>query len=374
MTGRERILAALSPAGTAETPAVICYPGIFERDHLGELTGLPWWHLHAAEPAMHAAIQAEIVRATALDWFEVRAGASREEQAAVSLVEEAGAIIQRDARTGARRRLDPPVVSGTLSTVQADAPEIADVEAFLTTHVPTPTPFTGIEDGRGDYPALLRAALSEHCPLAWAGTPQWLLAGTMGYAEWFAWLAHDPVPLERACARLLEAGIAGVRASAALGARVIWIEDCMTDQIGPERFRRYHLPFLRAFTDAIRAEGLSSIHYFCGNPWPYFDQLLDTGADALGLEESKKTFRIDIDDVVDRVAGRMAVLGNLDAIAVLEHGSDAALQAEVTRQLAAGRRNGGRFLMSTGSPVTPGTPAARVRAYGAMVRRLAGGV
>jgi uroporphyrinogen-III decarboxylase len=65
------------------------------------------------------------------------------------------------------------------------------------------------------------------------------------------------------------------------------------------------------------------------------------------------------------------LVGNLDAIHLLEHGSDDDLRREVTRQLAAGRRNAGRFLFGIGSPITPGTPASRVRALADLVHELA---
>ena len=71
-----------------------------------------------------------------------------------------------------------------------------------------------------------------------------------------------------------------------------------------------------------------------------------------------------------RATGRCAVFGNLDAVGVLQDGTDAALRAEVARQLEAGRRAEGRFVMSLGSPVTPGTPVARVRQYCDLVREL----
>ncbi len=67
--------------------------------------------------------------------------------------------------------------------------------------------------------------------------------------------------------------------------------------------------------------------------------------------------------VVERVGGRCAVLGNLDAIGVLEQGSEAEVRAEIARQIRAGRRNKSRFIASVGSPVTPGTPPERVRLY-----------
>ena len=98
--------------------------------------------------------------------------------------------------------------------------------------------------------------------------------------------------------------------------------------------------------------------------------ILSLGADALSLEESKKNFAIDIEDVVERVQGRCTVLGNLDAVDVLQNGSEEELQAEIARQIAAGRRNGSRFIMSLGSPVTPGTPVERVRSYCDLVHEL----
>ena len=120
-----------------------------------------------------------------------------------------------------------------------------------------------------------------------------------------------------------------IRQAAAHGARGIWIEECFTDMVGPAAFERLNVPFVRALVDEIRANGMKSIYYFCGNPHGKWEMLLEPGADALSLEESKKGWEIDIDDVVRRVDGRCAVLGNLDAIDLLENGSDAALRAEV---------------------------------------------
>jgi uroporphyrinogen-III decarboxylase len=72
-------------------------------------------------------------------------------------------------------------------------------------------------------------------------------------------------------------------------------------------------------------------------------------------------------DIAEYVNGRQALLGNLDAIGVLQNGSDSHLRTEIVRQIAAGRRNGSRFIMNLGSPVTPATPVARVRQYCALV-------
>jgi uroporphyrinogen-III decarboxylase len=144
----------------------------------------------------------------------------------------------------------------------------------------------------------------------------------------------------------------------------------MTDMVSLDHFEQFNLQYLCRVTSEIRRLGMHSIHYFCGDPLGKWEALLASGADALALEESKKRFSIDIDDIVDRVAGRMAVLGNLDAIGILEQGSEKVLRAEIARQVAAGRRNGSRFVMSIGSPVTPQTPVSRVRHYCDLVHEL----
>ena len=144
----------------------------------------------------------------------------------------------------------------------------------------------------------------------------------------------------------------------------------MTDMVSPQHFARCHLPYLKRIVEEVRAQGLYSVYYYCGDPTGKLDLLIDSGADALSLEESKKGFEIDIEEVVRVVDGRMAVLGNLDAINLLEHCSDEELRTEVARQIAAGRANGGRFIMSIGSPVTPGTSIDRVRRYTDLVHEL----
>ena len=108
---------------------------------------------------------------------------------------------------------------------------------------------------------------------------------------------------------------------------------------------------------------MHAIYYYCGNPWDRMAHLLSVGADALSLEEGKKGFQIDVEDVVKAAGGRCVVFGNVDAIGLIEHGSDEELRHEIRRQIAAGRRNGSRFVLSIGSPVTPRTPVARVRRY-----------
>ena len=78
---------------------------------------------------------------------------------------------------------------------------------------------------------------------------------------------------------------------------------------------------------------MKSIYYYCGDPTGKWDHILSVGADALALEESKKAFTIDIEDVVERVQGRCTLLGNLDAVGILQNGSEKQLRTEISRQI-----------------------------------------
>ena len=178
-------------------------------------------------------------------------------------------------------------------------------------------------------------------------------------------VALRPDLVERACERFLLRALHSVRISAAVGARGIWLEDCLTDMISPTAFESLHVPCVRRLVEEIRALGMQSIYYYCGDPRDRWDLLFAVGADALSLEEGKKGFTVDIEEVVDRAAGRCAIFGNVDAIGILENATDAELERELRRQRAPGR-----FVMSLGSPVTPGTPVERVRRYCELTRDL----
>ena len=374
MNGLERVLAALSPAGTGETPAVVCYPGILERDHYFDICSLPWWTVYDPDPRVQARSIIEQSQATDFDWFGFGPGASKQEQEAISVVVEGERAFRVDRRAGQRTELFPPVPGGTLSVRQENYPVIDDLNAFLEERVQCVEPFTGLQPGQEDLPNLVMPAYGQsHFAYYSIGGAQWAISSVMGYEQYLELLATDPAPIYAAAQRYLYNSVQRVKAAAAAGCHGIWIEDCMMDMIGPERYAKYNLPLIQELVQAIRAAGMHSIHYHCGDPWPVMDLLLETGADALSLEESKKTFTIDIADVVARVRGRMAVLGNMDAIGVLEQGTLEDVRREVARQLEAGRRNGGRFIMSVGSPVTPGTPVQRMRDYAAIVRELSAG-
>jgi hypothetical protein len=367
MNGREKMLAAFAPEGTPEIPAVICYEDIFIRDHWAQLSSRPWWARLVPDIATQSAWRREVEEVIGQDWFLLPEGASYAERANVAIVTRGDAAYRLDRRTGAQQRLAPPQVSGwsgrDVASVHPDQlPQTPDeVDAWI---IDPHTGDYGLTDGRADLAQhILGDWGATRFPLGYVAGPLWTCYYMWGFEGMMLHLVDKPALVHYAVQRFAEYSIGQIRTAARLGALGLWIEDCMTDMISPQHYRTFNLPYLRQMTDEIRAAGMRGIHYFCGNPAGKWNLLLDTGADALALEESKKGFAIDVADVVERVDGRMVVLGNLDSMRILERAGDDALRAEIARQIDAGRRNRSRFIMSLGSPVTPDTPASRVRRY-----------
>lgn len=370
MTGRGKVEAALSEHGTPEIPAVINYHGIFLRDHWEQVTDQPWWALSDPDPERQFAVYRDLITALDEDWFVLPTGSTRKARKRWIIEERPDGVYQVDRRTGQTIRLERPRIGGWPGpggSVHIEPKEPITSREQIEQYVPLSeeldnrAPFA---DGRADLTVKLLETFGDQVfPFTHVSSALWGCYHIWGFEGMMMAMLETPDLFAYACDRFTEQACRRVRTVASLGSAGIWIEECMTDMVSPDHFARFNFPYLRRLVEEIRAQGMHSIYYYCGDPEGKWDLLLSSGADALSLEESKKGFAIDIEDVARRVGRRIALLGNLDAIHLLKWGSEEELRTEIARQIAAGRVNGGRFIMSLGSPVTPGTSVARVRRY-----------
>lgn len=376
MTGRERIEAAFSDAGTTETAAVICYEGVYIRDRWDEITGLPWWYQFAPDIERQMEFRTRAVQSLGQDWFNLPLclpGAERNKRT----IEERPDGVFLAYEDGRRDRLERPPVGGThiARPSQDDDRSRPNLPQEVDREVPLPDeiPEDAARDGRSDLAdALLDRFGRTHFPIHHVHSPLWETNRLWGFEGMLTRTATEPDLVEYACGRLLELALHKVRQCAEIGVAGIWIEECFTDMLSPDSFRRLNVPFMKRLVDGIRSCGMKSIYYFSGNPGGRWEHILSVGADALALEESKKGFQVDVSEVAGMTNGGCVLLGNLDAVGVLQEASSAGLEKEVSRQIDAGKANGRRFIMSTGSPVTPATPVQRVREYCDLVHRIGG--
>ncbi|MHB1357731.1 MAG: uroporphyrinogen decarboxylase family protein [Anaerolineae bacterium] len=375
-TGRERLQAALSPDGTAEIPAVICYEGIFYRDHWKRITSYPWWYAMDTDLDRQVLWHRDAMTSIGQDWFYLPTTARREDREHVRIVVRPDGVYRCDTRNHHEEKLEEPPVGGELIYVPAPG-TLIETREELERLIRIPPDYEASlmqKDGRKDLAdRLLAGAGVELCPIVHVSSPLWSCAMIWGFEGLMLMLVDHPALVKYACERFAVLCERRVAEAALLGAEVIWIEECYTDMVRVQDFREINVPYMTRMVQAIRAAGMKSVYYYCGNPARKLDLILSVGADAISLEEGKKDFEIDIEDIVEVVQGRCTVLGNLDATSFLPDCSEDELRVEVARQIAAGRRNNSRFIMSMGSPVTPTTSVQKVRLYCDLVHELGKG-
>ena len=359
--------------GADEIPAVICYEGIFARDHWSQLTTYPWWYREAPDIDRQLLWRRAVAERIGQDWFHLPSFYSQAERRELSLEVRPEGVYRVNQRSGEEVELVEPPIGGWTTTgglAPIGPRRLPETAGEIDELIPEPS-LDRPDRSRGDLAArLLHEFGAEWFPFSYISAPLWDCYSLWGFEGMMTLIASRPDLVAYACQRTLDLRICAVREAASLGVAGLWIEDCLTDMISPAAFDALNVRTLAPLVEEIRSLGMKSIHYYCGNPTGKWELILSAGADAIALEEGKKGCTIDIEDVVERVQGRRVILGNLDAIGVLQDGSEAQLRAEVARQIAAGRRNGSRFIMSLGSPITPATPVDRVRRYCEMVREL----
>jgi hypothetical protein len=370
LNGRQKIEAAFSPDGTPEIPAVICYEDIYIRDHWDSLTTFPWWYAQSPDIDQQIAWIRQVIPAIGQDWMVLPTCPSRLYRLNHFIDPQQDGAYIMDRLSGEKEQLRPPVIGGWETFEHGNSghvPYMAQTKAEVNSAMPLPPRFSRdkfIKEGHTDLAQRLLAEFGkERFAFDYASTPLWSCYSLWGFEGMMTMIADHPDLVQHACDRFLEYKLSSIQRAAALGADCIWIEDSLTDLISPRAYERLNLPYLQKMVAEVHLHGMRSIYYFCGNPAGKLDLLLESGAEALALEESKKGFVIDIAEIVKVVQGRFALFGNLDAIQLLPHANEKTLRDEIRHQINIGRRNNSRFIMSIGSPVTPGTSPEQVRRY-----------
>lgn len=370
MTGRERMLEALAQGVSDGSPVVIPYVGIFLRDHWGDITGEPWWATQLSDIPALLRVEESLVERLDLDWVECGLSPPKAWRETHVVKGEAGRFFLVDLQTGSRQEIRKPPVGGEKSTWMERSTVRSEEDVYV--HVPVEHHDKLVGDGSLDYLSAVVAKFgSERFITAHVGTPLWMAYHYLGFKGTLVSVVRNAGFVEYLLERLTLGLLERLRAYADVGVDGVWIEDCLcsASEISLTHFDRYVLPYVARLISEIRRLGMKSIYYFCGDAHDRLERLVQTRPDALSLEESKKGFEIDIAWVDEVVKGRTCIFGNLDAVDLLPNGSRQELQSEIERQLQVGRRSG-KFVMSLGSPVTPGTSIARVREYVDLTRRL----
>ena len=265
MNGRENIEAAFSAEGARDIPAVICYEGIYIRDHWAEFDAGSWWNRESPDIAQQLAWRRRVIEMTGQDWCVAPTCHSRQDREWLRLQIQGDGVALLDRRSGKRVGLRPPTVGGWtagLGEVQSVKPDgLAETPEEIDHMIPLAPALDRAafaESGRGDLGAALAR---EHPQLFWirhVPSPLWSCYSLWGFEGMMTMVLEKPESVEYACRRYLQQSLQAVHLAAALGAAGIWIEECLTDMVSPAVFRRLNLPYLRAMVEEIRACGCAA--------------------------------------------------------------------------------------------------------------------
>jgi len=377
MTGKERLLNALSGGKPTVTPVAVDYMLLYLAERIEGA------YVAAYRPRLEREGRVRLdpdedveIRAQALlqahacfqeqdDWLQVSGVPIHEVLGQRELVLEGDQVFEVDRVAGARRQL---LLDGQESKTEEMRQRFERTGQFgldqaeLSQEMVQHRESSRADRGNLRLVEILAGQVGDDLFVYTGGSaPFWLLYDLLGFEGMMTALHDAPKLVFEIMETSLEATLEYAQAFKNAGGHGIRIEECLVsaDMISPRMYERFVLPYEERLFEQLRRMGLKSILYFCGDVMPRLPALRQLPIDALMVEESKKNFVIDIGEVRAAVGPDLCLMGNIDAYGIIEKATRAELAAEVARQVRVAGSSGA-FIVGLGSPLTLGTPPERV--------------
>ena len=177
---------------------------------------------------------------------------------------------------------------------------------------------------------ILRARYSDRVAVVGKVMGPWTLAyHTHGVQDFLIETIDDPARVRHFLDRLKEITILFGTAQIQVGADVLCIADHATgDLISPCTYRDFLLPYHRELTQRL---GCPTVLHICGNTLDRLDDICTTGFDAFHFDS-----KVNARKAVERVAGRISLLGNINNPEILLQGTSEAVAEQTRYALEAG--------------------------------------
>lgn len=373
MTPKERMFKSFHGEKPDILPAAPCYLSLFLADleraayieqYRGCMQGrkrYPVDHAQDTQFRAQALYQSYKVFKTLPDWIEVGAGASKVWAERTEIVLREGSLCYEDKLSGVcvpMHSIPLPTGDDPITEINPSARDIWDISAQISTRedVETQIPIISADEWlrRGDF-ELPRQVVADYGDRYFISTildtPYSDMYDYLGFRGLMVIQRRNPDLLQYLLERRLMQSKEVMEAWAATGIHGVYVEEVFSaaDTISPQSYERFVYAYNQPYFQHMRSMGLLPIHYVCGDVIPRLEYIVQYDIAAVAVEESKKKFRIELAEVVERVAGRTAVFGNIDAVRFGIHATPEEMSAEVERQAGIGAQAGG-FIVSTGSP------------------------
>jgi uroporphyrinogen-III decarboxylase len=362
VTAKQRFLGAMVGQTLDRFPVAAPYIFLLQCDHWCELTGQPAWTYHtwlAQDPEEHVKVYADFQRQLPFDLLQPQTAPSRAQRQAWEVVHRDAKHYFRDRRSGALQWMNEDLAH--MAAVANQTQFVFD-QADVRERVRVRPAQEILESGVYDHISqAARAYGAEQCLMNGVVGTFWQCHWYVGETNLFAMLYDAPELITYLSEWLLERTIEDIRALAAAGDDVIYIDDALTtnDLVSVAFYERFSMPYVRRMVQEIHALGKKAVVIYFGGVADRLAQISSLGADALSVETSMKSYVNDLDNIARQVDGGLVLWGNIDPVGVVQNGSDEDLAGALASQAQIGRRMG-QFIMSTGSPITPLTPLRRI--------------
>jgi [methyl-Co(III) methanol-specific corrinoid protein]:coenzyme M methyltransferase len=198
---------------------------------------------------------------------------------------------------------------------------------------------------------LLRRNYGERVAIVGKVMGPWTLSYHMhGVQDFLMETITDPARVRGFLDRLKEISVLFAVAQVRAGADVICVADHATgDLVSPRTYRDFLLPYHQELAQRIAAP---TVLHICGNTYDRLDYICRSGFDAFHFDS-----RVDAKAAVDRVAGRISLMGNVNNPTVLYTGTP-----EMAAERARAAKAAGVNIIGPECAVPLKTPVANLRA------------
>jgi uroporphyrinogen decarboxylase len=190
----------------------------------------------------------------------------------------------------------------------------------------------------------------------------WLMRGTFvrswrltGMENLMLQMYDDPAFVHRIARMVTDYSLEQMEMLAAAGADVIVVEDDIADHqstlVSPARFKEFINPYNRELVNRAHHLGLKAVRHSDGNLWPILDTLLESGYDGLNPLEPQAGMHLK--KVKEYCGDRICLLGNIDCVDLLPHGTPEQVE-EAVRQAIADAADGGGYILCDSNSLHPG--------------------
>lgn len=138
------------------------------------------------------------------------------------------------------------------------------------------------------------------------------------------------------------------------GADMLMLLDPTAVLLSPSSYEHFVQPSVE---QVARAVEIPVILHICGQTTPIIKQLAGTAVSALSLDSD-----VILPDIMDEVPGEMAVMGNINPVAVMLNMDGSAVAREVSRLIEAMKKYP-NFILSTGCDVPKDAPLENIEAF-----------